>query len=100
MNIPKTLKIGAFDYDVFETETSKELESKYMGCSLVDKQEIHLDKSLKPQKKSAVFMHEILHSVFHSVSMDESPVSEHEEYIIDALSQGLYQVLKDNKLQF
>ena len=99
MKIPKKIKVGGLEYKVLQGYAFKETE--LMGQVSHSQTEIRLN-NIDPygvqypnQKKEECFVHEIIHaidSVYNNNSLEEKTV--------DRLSQGLYQVLKDNKLYF
>lgn len=97
--IPKKLKIGGQDFEVVIDDTTS--SANFLGLCDVDTLKITLSKKHPLAKQKQVFLHEVLHAVFHMMAMDSiEGVKDKEEYIIDALSQGLYAVIKDNKLTF
>lgn len=59
------------------------------------KQIIYIKKSLSPERKKIVLLHEILHSIFEQLGFDEQ---HDDELLINALSTALYRVLVDNTL--
>ena len=99
MKIPEKIKIGGQEFSVVIDETTT--SANFLGLCDVDALKITLSKKHSKAKQDQVFLHEILHAVYHTAAMDNiEGVKDKEEYIIDALSQGLYAVLKDNKLRF
>ena len=97
MKISKKLKVGGTTYKVLDNYTFK--ESDLMGQTVHTQNEIRLGaldpngKKYDYQKKEECFIHEALHAidcVYNNSELEEKQVSR--------LSQGLYQVLKDNKL--
>ena len=97
MKIPKTLKVGGFNYKVIQGYKFKEKE--LAGQADHRSLEIRLS-SIDPggnkyaqAKIEECFLHELLHAVdcvYNCNKLDEDTV--------DRLSNGLYQVLKDNKI--
>lgn len=93
MNIPKTLKIGNIPYTV--SLVTDQLGSSHCGTSSLSKGEIKIDESLVKELQYETFFHEIIHQLldqksYHTETKDES--------LIDTLSGGLYQVLKENNM--
>ena len=95
MKIPKKIKIGGIDYRVKLikmgeapplTKNHADGETHYDTCM------IYLDTSLDKQRMFQVFLHEIIHALEWGNNFSTS-----EDYI-QAMSSGLYQVLKDNRL--
>ena len=99
MKLSKTLKVGGITYKV---EKRKRLSRENSKFSAIAKHrqaiiEIALNdeegEAYSVQKLEETFMHELLHcvdNIYNNQNLDEATV--------DRLSQGLYQVLKDNKL--
>lgn len=80
-------------YDVEMVEDDAKLGS----CSC-DSLLIRVDPRIKPEKQQYVFIHELMHALFHEagIYLDE----EVEEDYVNRLSRVLFQVLKDNQLNF
>lgn len=86
MKIPKTVKIGPFDYSI---KMVKVLEN--MGETHNDDLAIKLNKALKAQVMEETFVHELCHAINHVYCNRELDEGE-----IRQLSLGVYQVFKDN----
>ena len=98
MNIPKKLKIGGMMWEVEQSNDTTN-EGNCFGSTHPLTQKFFLDPKIKQQKKEQTLIHEILHAIWWTNGMrSRKELNDHEEYIIDSLSQGLYQVLKDNGL--
>ena len=96
MKIPKKLKVAGHYYKVIFDDRG--LSKKHLvGRSNNDFKEIRLCKYYKSKRARAkseieeTFVHEILHTVDRHYNNDALS-----EKAIGRLSQGLYQVLKDN----
>jgi hypothetical protein len=94
--IPKKVKIAGF---IVPVRIAKKIKGGYIGQAHYEGNKILLAQNTKYNKISSqamheCFCHEILHhiSVRYSVKLSESQ--------IEKLSEGLYQVIKDNKLKF
>lgn len=99
MRIPKTLKVGGIKYKVERKQALLKRDSKFAAMAKHRQALIEIaliDQEGEPyniQKVEECFIHELLHcidSVYNNQKLDEDT--------IDRFSQGLYQVLKDNKL--
>ena len=99
MKIPKSLKVGGIIYKIEKKRVLDKGENKFSGVAkhrqaiikiaLYDNEGELYDK----RKLEECFIHEILHCVddiYNNQKLDED--------MVERLSQGLYQVLKDNKL--
>ena len=97
MNIPNKLKVAGMTYKVIKNY--KFVEANLMGQCVHTQNLIKLGKydthqqEYNQQKKEECFMHEILHTIDNVYNENKS-----DESTIDRLSQGLYQVLNDNKI--
>jgi len=96
MKIPDKVKIAGHYYKVIWDD--KGLIKKHLiGQSSNDFKEIRLCKHYKSKRSRArseieeTFLHEIIHTVDRHYNNDSLS-----EKTVDRLSQGLYQVLKDN----
>ena len=105
MKIPELIKVGGMLIKIiFPTEQTtykneKGEDAQADGSILMSTGEIHIASRSKEGNVytedyiGQVFMHEILHAIDYVYNSDH--LSEDE---IERLSQGLYQVLKDNKI--
>ena len=105
MKIPSLLKVGGMLMKViFPTEQTtykneKGEDARADGSILMCTGEIHIaDRNegsniYTEDYIGQIFMHEILHAVDYVYNSDSLPEDE-----IERLSQGLYQVFKDNKI--
>ena len=100
MKIPKKIKIRAFVYTVTENQDVAN-EGNVFGSTHLRRQKIFIEPSETQQKKEHTFIHEIIHAVWNQIGLNTRVNKDNpklEEEIIDGLSHGLYQVLKDNNL--
>jgi Zn-dependent peptidase ImmA (M78 family) len=90
--IPKTVRVGAIDYDVdYADVVVIDGSINYAGsCDFENSQILIIDK-LKESKKFAVFMHELVHIMF-----DQAGYHEHDEDMVERLARVLHQILRDN----
>lgn len=100
MKIPKQIKIGGLVYTIEKSEKVTN-EGGNFGSTHHRKQRIFLDPSETVQMSENTFVHEILHAIWYQAGLKSRYQKDHpgfEEEVVDALSNGLYQVLKDNKM--
>jgi hypothetical protein len=100
MKIPKQVKIGGFLWTIEENDKVS-IEGNVFGSTHCVKQRIFLDPNETQQKKEQCLLHEIMHAIFWQTGLNErikKPEHLTEEELIQALSFGVYQVLKDNNL--
>ncbi|MCX6262622.1 MAG: hypothetical protein NTY95_17620 [Bacteroidia bacterium] len=106
MKIPESLKVGGMlikifypaEQVIFKDEKGEDAQAD--GKILISTGEMHIaNKNIKENNTytedyiGQVFMHEILHAIDYVYNSDRLPEEE-----IERLSQGLYQVLKDNQI--
>lgn len=92
--IPKKLKILGFDYKVIEKETVLLDNEVCFGTHNFDYLTIEIGKDYPDQLKQATLLHEILHAICQINGI------EWEETQIEVLANGLYAVLKENKMGY
>ncbi len=99
MKIPKTIKIGGHNYEIIFPYVFTE---RFDRCGDIDyeKKLIRVSKNSfdEPRSESAIsvtFIHEILHGIDNLAGHDMFAGDEGEKKI-EALSEGIYQVLVDN----
>lgn len=91
MIIPKTLKIGNLTYAV---KYKHEEDINAYGKSSMQEGWLHLDSSMPKALQEETFFHEIIHQILDQKSYATETKNEN---LVDVLSSGIYQVLKDNK---
>lgn len=103
MILPEKIKIGGFDWTIEKNQHIAN-ESGVFGSTHTLSQKIFLDPSTTDQKNEQTLLHEIIHVVVWQSGLgrrlerlDERKL---EEEIVQSISFGLYQVLKENKLKF
>jgi predicted SprT family Zn-dependent metalloprotease len=99
MIIPNKVKVGGLEFEVLE-DVNVNNEGQVFGSTHFRKQKIFIEPDEKQQKKEQTFFHEVLHAVWwqaglHSRYKEQKNL---EEEIVEALANGMYQVLKDNDL--
>lgn len=90
MTLPKTIRVGAFDYSVKVVEDLPDLG----GCN-ADTLSIYLRPGMPVQKTCEVLIHEILHACFDGASLAKAGRLT-EEHVVDALGYQIVQVMRDN----
>ena len=104
MKLPDKLKIGGHEYRVLFPYTYRE-RSDILGQCDFDLKELRIseiDGSGNIRADSSImvtFLHEILHAIDFHTGQKIFNTNEGENWC-DGISEGLYQVLKDNKLVF
>lgn len=96
MKIPDKLKVAGITYKIIKDYPFS--GESFSGQAIHTETEIRLgssfqDKKYNQQKIDECFIHEIIHcidSVYNGQKLDEDT--------IDRLSQGVYQVFKDNRI--
>jgi len=90
------IKVAGIDYEVEEVDVViLEGNTNYAGSCLYIESKIELLKDLPITKKEQTLVHEIIHACLF-----EAGFNEHDEYLVNRLGIVLYQVLKDNNLNF
>lgn len=91
MNIPKKLKVGGVVYEVNITD-KLELGSQYSGEILRSERKINI----RPiAGKEETFLHEMVHAILYM-----GGYIDHDEQMVEAISQGLWAVIVDNEKMF
>lgn len=95
MNIPKTVKVGGYIYEV-----QRPNDSFVSGCSACDglhtlhTHTIQVAKRGDEAYQNTVLLHELIHAIIACYCDSEN--FDREEYFTDNLAKGLYQVIIDN----
>ena len=92
MGIPEKVKIGGVDYTVTRVTRPCTNNTNVDGEIIYDRATIALRQGLETCKDydDMVFIHEVLHGVFNHMCIEQ------DEELIEKLSKGLHQVIKDN----
>jgi len=104
MKLPERLKIGGHEYDIIFPYAFKE-RTDILGQCDFDLKELRIseiDGGGNIRVDSAIlvtFIHEILHAIDFQTGEKIFNTNEGEKWI-EGISEGLYQVLNDNKLIF
>lgn len=94
MEIKNKIKIGSMEYEVIKTDKPILLDNE--ACNgIIDYENLFIEISNNRaiQKQEETFIHEILHGIIRERSL----ILEDEEMIVEEISKGLYQVIKDNQ---
>ena len=95
MKIPKEIKVAGHTYKV-EWDDKWLTNEGYIGYALHNKLLILLCKIFRGEKLSKTIIEEnLIHEIVHCVDVNYNNHSLNEE-TVSRLSEGLYQVLKDN----
>jgi len=95
MKIPKSIKVGGHTYKVSFVEKLWMREGNIGQVRHNTDQAIELDTALHPEQTTATFLHETLHAidkVYNGGALSEDA--------IDAMAEGLLQVLSDMGITF
>lgn len=87
------IKIGSMEYEVIKTDKPILLDNEVCN-GVIDYENlfIEINTNRAIQKQEETFIHEILHGIIHERNL----ILEDEEKIVEEISKGLYQVIKDN----
>lgn len=89
MNIPKTLKIGGFTYEVEKTDNIP-LGSHYTGEIDYEKRKILIRPQSNKENEKQTFLHELIHAMANQSYIDLS------ESQVEVLSRVLHDVIVNN----
>lgn len=94
MEIKDKIKIGPMEYEVKKIDEPILLDNQVCnGIIDYENLSILIYKNRAIQKQEETFIHEVLHGIINERNL----ILEDEEMIVEELSKGLYQVIKDNK---
>ncbi|MCF6466354.1 hypothetical protein [Clostridium sp. Cult2] len=96
MNIPEAITISGVEYKVVVSDEPIFLNNlRAYGEIDYNKKEINIDETLQDEQgQFQTFLHEIIHGIVYDRELDLK--NDEEETIVDQISKGLYQVIKDN----
>ena len=95
MKIPEQLKIGGHWYEIkFNENRENETGNEHPASSYSRVNKIWIDKNQTISRQESCLLHEIIEMLNYEFQLGL------EHKVISQLDSGLYQVLKDNKLNF
>ena len=96
MPLPDKVKIGGMTFEVVLCDRPSDVCRDYSGLIDHENLQIRVDQNLAQNCKEKVLVHEITHGILEhcNLKLDE------EEDFVSRFSAALYQVLKDNNLNF
>lgn len=86
-----SVHIGEYDYEVKLQPEIKHDDTEYLGWVDYGTTVIDLSLAEHEQLRSQTLVHEIIHVIMHQAGF-----SDHSEAVIEALSHGLIQVIREN----
>ena len=95
MEIPRSIRIDTVDYTVEKKERLIVGGKSAQGCITYSKHLIEVEPDIQDEQGMVqTLWHEILHGIMEERALDFKESSE--ETLINELSKGIYQVIKDN----
>lgn len=92
--IPKTIKIGAQDYEVVHQPRVFGTDGEACNaCIDSNTLKIHMESGLKRQKKQVDVTHEAIHGLFEGYPFDDDEL---EEKIVSYIAPKLVLLIRDN----
>lgn len=89
MVLPSKIMILGIPYSIEEVELVSS-ESLLDGSIDLSNQTIRINNHLAPARKEQVFMHEIMHGIFHELGMDEL---RDDERAVQSIASALHHLL-------
>jgi len=98
MKIPKQIKIGWRNYTIQSIEDKRDEKGDLLNGEIdYVNHIISIDKNLLEDEKILTFIHEMIHGIFHNQGNLKWRDNEN---LICAVSEGLFQIIKDNPKVF
>lgn len=90
--IPSKVRIGGVDYKVaFKDIIHMDGKTTWSGKISYNDTFIEILNSINHQRQCETFFHEVVHGI-----LDEFGIKDHDEYLVDSMAKGLYQLMRDN----
>lgn len=98
MKIPETVKIGWRNYTVKMIDERRDETGQILDGEIdFSNRIIYIDKTQNIDEQIVVFLHEVVHGIFKSQC--HSDWGDNED-LIEAVSEGIFQLMKDNPKLF
>lgn len=92
MNIPDTVKVAGYTYNIERPESEFiSGDDICIGVCETFSQTMKVAKYGSDSNQQEVFLHELCHAIIHAYCGDNQ-----DEAFVDQFSKGLYQVIQDN----
>jgi len=98
MKIPNKIKIGGHFVNVNKVDDMPKMNGN-MGSSWNSYNSIRVNTNYPESQQAVTLLHELLHHILQNLG-HASKEGIHTETNVEAISQALFQVLRDNKLDF
>jgi hypothetical protein len=92
MKIPSSVDVMGQEFSVKKRKENK--RSDCIGICYAHKNRIEIDRNLHPDKAGETFLHEVIHAIEQNMNLRMT------ENQVNNLALGLYQFLKNNKINF
>lgn len=94
MQIPETLRIQGVDYQILASPQGLLVEEFVFGLVEFEKARIRITtEGVDEQIQKITLLHEVFHIILDNFGID---TGESEEFVVDSLARGMYQILEDN----
>lgn len=91
--VPKTIRIGCYDYKVVETDDIIVVDNvACKGAIEYDNKVIKIKAGMEEQTKEQTFWHEVVHGIIQYRQVN--PQRADEETLVDELATGIYGIMK------
>lgn len=91
--LPSSIRIGYLDFTVTHNNSPTHSDSA-LGYTRKDAGHIHINEHQSKVNKVNTVIHEVLHAIVHTQGI---PINDElEEQVVNALANGLTQVIRDN----
>ena len=94
MQIPETLRIQGVDYQILASPQGLLVEEFVFGLVEFEKARIRITtEGVDEQIQKITLLHEVFLIILDNFGID---TGESEEFVVDSLARGMYQILEDN----
>ena len=93
--LPDKIKVGGITYAIERVDEPMEASDE-PAAVFYQQQKIKIKKTLAEEVTELYLWHEILHIIFNHIGF----YPENDEELVDRISKTLYQVLKDNQINW
>ena len=94
--MPEQVEVAALVYDVRVIDMSRIGDGNLWGQARLGQLVMEIETTLPPLRKKDSLFHEVMHTIWHSYAPYGEFSSSDEEYIVNAMAHGVFQVLRRN----
>ena len=96
---PSVIRVAGLDFQIV-FDAVKCAAENVCGCTMNKPQIIWLDPTMPEQMVRATLLHEVMHAICYQYGICNLLDSKQEEMVVNAISNGLFEIIRDGAVKF